>query len=111
MIKSMAYIFFFQLCGEAVTRLFNLPLPGNVLGMVLLTAVLVTGRIKLESVKPAADVLLKNLAFLFVPPGVGLMLYFDLIKEQWPALGAGFIISTFSVLAVVGLIMQKWVRR
>ncbi len=105
-IKSLAYIFFFQLLGEAASRLSGLPVPGSVIGMVLLTAALSLGLIRIQDVAPAADVLVRNMAFLFVPPGVGLMLYFDLIRGQWLAIGLSLLLGTFMVLAVVGLLQQ-----
>ena len=107
MIKSLTIIFFFQFTGEALITALGLPVPGSVVGMVLLTLGLCLGWIKLEDVKPGADVLVKNLAFLFVPPGVGLMLYFDLIGRNWLAIGLSFFLSAFMVLAVVGLLSQR----
>ena len=47
--------------------------------MLLLTLAILTGVVKLEYVERASEVLLKHLGLFFVPPGVGLILYFDLI--------------------------------
>ncbi len=110
MITSMFYLMILWLAGEFLATLLNLPIPGSVLGMVMLTALLNQGWIKLEAVRPAADLLTWNMAFLFVPPGVGLMLYFDLIADQWLALGLPWLVSTFLVAATVGLIQQRLAR-
>lgn len=110
MIVGMFYLMTLWLIGEVLAELLSLPIPGNVLGMVLLTLSLNKGWIKLETIKPAADLLTWNMAFLFVPPGVGLMLYFDLIADQWLALGLPWLGSTFLVLIAAGLIQQHVAR-
>jgi holin-like protein len=53
-----------------------------------------------------SDFLVANLGFFFVPPGVALMLYFDVIKAQfWPIVVAT-VVSTALVLAVTGWVHQ-----
>ncbi|GAE16721.1 antiholin-like protein LrgA [Bacteroides pyogenes JCM 6292] len=53
-----------------------------------------------------SDFLVANLGFFFIPPGVALMLYFDIIAAQfWPIVIAT-IISTALVLAVTGWVHQ-----
>ena len=89
----------------------DIPVPGNVIGMLLLTFGLTRRFIRLEDVTPAADVLIKNLALLFVPPGVGLMLYFDLLGKEFVAIIASFLFSTILVLAVVGYVQQSLERK
>ena len=79
-----------------------LPVPGSVLGMVLLAAALLGGAIRVEVVKPCADLLLKHLGFFFVPAGVGLIQHFDLLGEQWLPILAGTVVSTIAVLVVGG---------
>jgi holin-like protein len=111
MITGMFYLMTLWLIGEVLAELLSLPIPGSVLGMVLLTLCLNKGWIKLDSVKPTADVLVRNLAFLFVPPGVGLMLYFDLIADEWLALGLPWLVSTILVAAAAGLIQQRLARK
>ncbi|MCB2186719.1 MAG: CidA/LrgA family protein [Deltaproteobacteria bacterium] len=106
MITGMCYLMGLLWLGEALVDLLGLPIPGNILGMVLLTVCLRLGWIKTEDVEDAAQALVKNLAFLFVPPGVGLMLYGDLVAENWLPLGAGFFLSSFAVLFVVGRLQQ-----
>ena len=96
--------------GESIVKLTGWPIPGNVLGMALMTIALKLGAVRHEDVKPSAQVLLDNLAFLFVPPGVGLMLYFDLIARQWLAITVAVVASTFIVMGVVGWIVQGWQR-
>ena len=107
MIKSLSIIFCCLFLGDFISFVLRIPVPGNVIGMLLLTIGLSRGIIRLEDVKPAADILVKNLAFLFVPPGVGLILYFDLLEREFGAIMMSFLISTFLVLAIVGYFQQR----
>jgi holin-like protein len=111
MIKSLSIIFGCLCLGELVSGLLRLPIPGNVIGMLLLTGALAGRLVRVADVKPAADVLVKNLAFLFVPPGVGLLSYVDLLQKEFAAIIAAFAISTFLVLALVGHAQQKLEKR
>ena len=88
--------------GELVVALTGLKLPSSIIGMLLLTLLLKAKVIKLEWVRGLTDFLIANLGFFFVPPGVALMLHFDLIKaELVPILGAT-LVSTALVLLVTG---------
>lgn len=106
MIKSLSILFLCLLLGEAASAGLALPVPGNVIGMVLLALGLQRRLIRIEDVKPASEVLLKNMAFLFIPPGVGLILYLDLLAEQFWAILLALAVSTFLVLIVVGRLQQ-----
>jgi holin-like protein len=110
MIEGLFFIFLFLVIGEAISQLLRLPIPGNVIGMVLLTFALKRGWVNVEKVRSVADVLVKNMAFMFVPPGVGLMVYFDLLKKEWLAIIISWFLSTLVVLATVG-ILQKGLER
>ena len=107
MIKGIAYIFCFLFLGESISSLLHIPVPGNVIGMILITMSLKFGLIKLDDVKAPAEFLVKNMALFFVPPGVGIILYFDMIKNDWLAVIVSLFAGTFSVLIVVGLLQQK----
>ena len=74
----------------------------NGMAMLLLTLLLKVKVIKLEWVRGLTDFLIANLGFFFVPPGVALMLHFDLIRaELMPIVGAT-LVSTALVLLVTG---------
>jgi holin-like protein len=111
MIPGLAILFCFLAVGEQAGRLAGIPVPGSVLGMLLLAAALRLGLLRGESVQAASDALLENLSLLFVPAGVGLMLYFDLPARDWWSVLAALVPSTFLVLAAVGWLQQALERR
>ncbi len=110
MVKQCAILFGCLALGEFIVWLTGIKLPASILGMLLLTTFLHLGWIKLAWVKGIADFLVSNMGFFFVPPGVALMLYADLIAaEFWPIVIAT-VVSTILVLVVTGHVHQ-WVRR
>jgi holin-like protein len=110
MLGGLGLLLVFLLAGEALSGL-GLGLPGNVIGMLLLTGALSLGLVKVEQVRKASDTLLNNLAFLFVPPSVGVMIYFDLIGENWPAILVSIVVGAVAVLVAVGVPTEIWFRR
>jgi holin-like protein len=75
--------------------------------MLLLAALLQMKVIKLEWVKGMSDFLISNMGFFFVPPGVALMLYLDLIKAEFLPIAVATVVSTVLVLIVTGWTHQK----
>jgi holin-like protein len=106
MILQCAILFGCLALGELIVYLTGIKLPSSIIGMLLLTAFLKLRVVKLEWIKGLSDFLVANLGFFFVPPGVALMLYFDIIKAQfWPIVVAT-VVSTALVLAVTGWVHQ-----
>ena len=106
MIRQCAVLFGCLALGELVVFLTGIKLPSSIIGMLLLALFLKLGWIKLKWVQGLSDFLVSNLGFFFVPPGVALMLYFDVIKaEFWPIVIAT-LVSTILVLIVTGWVHQ-----
>ena len=106
MIRQLAILFGCLALGEFVIYVTHIPLPSSILGMLLLTLFLKLKIVRLEWVRSISEFLVANMGFFFVPPGVAIMLYFDIIKAQfWPIVLAS-VVSTVLVLAVTG-----WVHR
>ena len=106
MIRQCAILFGCLALGELIVYVTGIKLPSSIIGMLLLTLFLKLGWIKLHWVQGLSDFLVANLGFFFVPPGVALMLYFDVIAaEFWPIVIAT-IVSTALVLVVTGWVHQ-----
>ncbi len=106
MLQGLVLLFGFQFIGEFFARWLDLPIPGNVIGMAMLLLALAGGIVKEESITEAGDLLLKYMTLFFVPAGVGVMLYFDLIAREWLPIIVGTVVSTFVVMAVTGWVEQ-----
>lgn len=106
MIRQCSILFGCMAVGELIVWLTGLRLPSSIIGMLLLTLLLKLGWIKLEWVKGLTDFLIANLGFFFVPPGVALMLYFDIIQAQLLPIVTATLVSTVIVLVVTGQVHQ-----
>ena len=102
MIRQLAILFGCLALGELIITLTHIPLPSSILGMLLLTLLLKLKVIRLEWVRSISDFLVTNIGFFFVPPGVAIMLYFDIIKAQFVPIVTASVVSTVLVLAVTG---------
>ena len=107
-LKAFFFILLFLFAGELLSYLIELPVAGNIIGMVFLFFALKFRWIKLSLVKPASDKLLEFLVVFFIPYGVGLMVYFDLVKAYWLPLTIAIVASTLLTLYVTALILQKF---
>ena len=83
-----------QLAGETLTHALRLPVPGPVLGMAMLAAVLLARPSLQAVVSPIALALLANLSLLFVPAAVGIVQVLPLLAAEGLAIGAALLVST-----------------
>ncbi len=104
--KGLAIIFGFYFLGELSVEMTGLPVPGNVLGMIFLVLALMTGMINIDDVEKEAELFVDNMSIMFIPPGVGIMLYFGLLRrELLPILGA-LVLSFLITIGVTGKIVE-----
>lgn len=104
-----------QFSGLAIAQLSGLPLPGTVLGLLIFLAYLQWRKpdAQASSVR-AADGLLANMQLFFIPPGIGIMAHFALLRTQWAAMLGGFFIGWLAALlvtAVTAVLMLRLMRR
>jgi holin-like protein len=110
-LRQFLIILAISFVGEILKYVIPLPIPASIYGMVIMFVGLLTGIIKLESVKDAGRFLIEIMPVMFIPAGVGLM-------ESWGALKPMFVlvcVVTFVVvvvvMAVTGRVSQWIIRR
>ncbi|QOJ79064.1 CidA/LrgA family protein [Infirmifilum lucidum] len=106
MYKGLAIIFGFLLLGELTSNILALPVPGSVLGMVYLTLALLVGLVRLEDVEREAEFLVRNMSVMFIPPGVGIMLYWGLVQSQLVPLALALVASFLATLLLTGKLVE-----
>ena len=114
MIGAITALLVCQLAGELISRSLHLPVPGPVLGMIMLLVGLLV-RNRDGEAPPAlgqvADALLGNLGLLFVPAGVGVVLYGPLLARNWAPIAVAVLVGTVLAIAVTGRLAQALLRR
>lgn len=111
MLFYLTVILVCQLAGELIVVGLGLPMPGPVIGMILLFAGLVIRGGIPEGLTRVGDAFLSNLSLLFIPAGVGVVLHVGLIAREAKALGAALLGSTLIAIAVTGVLMHLLTRR
>ena len=106
MIGAIALLLVCQLTGEVIHRLTGLPLPGSVIGMVLLLGALRWQAVQVR-VQTVASFLLGHLSLLFVPVGVGVITQFGLVAEHGLRLLVVIVVSTWVGLAVTAVVLRR----
>lgn len=104
--REFIIILILYFIGDFISKILNIPIPGNILAMILLFLCLCTGVIKLEKVQDISSFFLDHLAFFFIPAGVGLINSFDSIKSSALQIIIICIITTIIVMSVTGIIVQ-----
>ena len=103
MLSAITLILIFQVVGEIVSLATGLPVPGPVIGMVLLLLAFFVKDGLVDQIRPTAGVLLTNLSLLFVPAGVGLIRHGQRFMNEGLGIAAVIVLST-----VLGMIVTAY---
>ena len=110
LLAGLAVLWLFLLAGRGLADLLGLPLPGSVLGMLLLWGALEAGIVRLGWIDTGARALLAILGLLFVPAGVGVVEYGD-AGTVWIGVAAVVVGGVLVTLAVCGLLVERLAAR
>ena len=111
MLRALTVLVACQFAGEVVARGVGIPLPGPVIGLVLLLVILMVRGGPDENLRETSTGLLRYLSLLFVPAGVGIVTQLDALGRDWKAIAAAILVSTALALAVTGWLVQILSRR
>lgn len=111
MLQTFAILLLFQTLGEVISYALHLPVPGPVIGMILLFGWLVFDNRLLPVIQHSVGELLKHLSLLFVPAGVGIMVHARTIGSQWLPIAVALVVSTWVAIAVTALVTRALMRK
>jgi holin-like protein len=106
MARALTVLLLFQLVGEVIARLLELPVPGPVIGMLLLLGALLLRGAAPDTLRDTAQGLLSHLSLLFVPAGVGVIVHIGRLQDEWLAILATLVLST-----ILTLVLTAWAMR
>lgn len=98
------------LIGELLSFLIPLPIPSSIYGIAILLALLISGRLRVESVKAVSSFLIAIMPVMFIPAAVGLMDSFSLLSGSLAAYVIILVVSTVAVMVVSGRVTQHVIR-
>lgn len=111
MLPAITAILLFQLAGELLAASLRLPLPGPVIGMVLLFLFFLLRGAVPEGIGRVGDGLLSHLSLLFVPAGAGIMLHLSRLQAEALPIGAALVLSTLATIAATAAAMRLLSKR
>ena len=104
-IQGLAWLLAMQSLGELLSRGLHLPIPGPVIGMLLLLLALRWTPVR-QPVANCAGFLLSHLSLLFVPVGVGVMTHLGLLAQFGVRMLVVIVLSTWIGLAATALVLR-----
>lgn len=113
-LKQIAIIFSICWISQVIEYFLPFSFPASVIGMILLFGVLLIGWLKIEHIQEKSDFLLSNMAFFFVPAGVNVMNYFDILRSSAIALIVICILTTIITFAATAFSVKltiQWMER
>ena len=109
MLITFAVLLICQCVGEGASFLLQLPIPGPVVGMLLLFFALLLSPALLEQMEATATELLRHLSLLFVPAGVGIIVSASSVQGHWWGVVVAVVSSTVITLAATAAVMRIFI--
>ena len=110
-LKQFLIILAISMIGEILKYLLPLPVPASIYGMLILFVGLMTGIIRLESVREAGKFFIATMPVMFIPAGVGLLDSVQEAESILVPLTVITVISTVFVMVATGCVAQSIIRR
>ena len=110
-LKQFLIILGISFIGEILKICIPLPIPASIYGMVILFAGLMTGIIKLESVKETGKFLIEIMPVMFIPAGVGLVSSWNTLSPILLPACLITVVTVFTVMAATGWVSQIIIRK
>lgn len=111
LLKELAIYFGITFISEVIAKLLPINIPPSIIGIVILFTLLELKVLKTEDVEMTGDYLIKIMPILFVPAGVGLIKYLDVLKIVAVPMAFVITLSTAIVMTAVGVVTQKLVEK
>ena len=114
MLRSLFIIFFYQLLGEVIQKIFEINIPGPVIGLILLLLSFIFFSKKLtqskkiiKEISVTSNQIINYLSLLFVPIGVGVVMHINYLGDNLFKIFSIIIIGTLATLVFTALVMEK----
>ena len=107
MIKGLVILLLYQGAGEVLARGLSSPVPGPVLGLVLLLTSLLWRKRTDPDLQSVANGLTSHLGLLFVPAAVGVVSFLPLLKGHMLAILLALVLSVVLAMATTALVLKR----
>ncbi len=111
MFKQFLILLVINFLGIFIQNIFHLPLPGTILGMVILFILLWTKVLKVESIEKVCNFLVLNMIIFFLPPAVELLEYMTLLEKGFFKIIILLIVTTVITMVITGKTVEFCIKR
>ena len=111
LLQGLAILLALQWLSTEVIAFLGIPFPPPLLGMLILTTLLCTGVIKENYIEDICTALIDKMALLFLPAGVSMILYLDVIKAELLPISLTVILSSVIILCSTALVLEMLLRK
>ena len=111
LLQGFAILLLLQWLSTVIISLLEIPFPPPLLGMLILTALLCTGIIKENYIEDICGALIDKMALLFLPAGVSMILYLDVIKAELLPISLTLVLSSLVILSSTALVLEIFLRK
>ncbi|WP_159567465.1 CidA/LrgA family protein [Budvicia diplopodorum] len=101
-LRAFILIYLCLLIGNAISAIIPLSIPGSIIGMMVLFALLSSQILPSDWVKPGCRLFTRHMALLFIPISVGIMNYYPLLISQFGPLVVSCLVSSLVTMLIVG---------
>lgn len=109
-LSQLLQILLVWLLGETIAKVLQIPVPGNVMGMLLMLLFLILKVIKVEKIKQVSDFFTQNISLFFIPSTVALMVNYKVVENSLIGALLAIVLTNILVFLVTGL-TAEWLLR
>lgn len=111
LLQGFALLLSLQWLSTVIISFLGIPFPPPLLGMIILTILLCTGIIKENYIEDICGALIDKMALLFLPAGVSMILYLDVIKAELLPISLTLVLSSIIILCSTALVLELLLRK
>ena len=111
LLRGIAFLLLLQWISTLIINAISIPFPPALLGMLLLTALLCGGVIPAAAVDGICNILISKMGMLFLPAGVSVILYADVIRAEWVPILVTIVVASIAVLGSTALFLQGMLKK
>lgn len=111
LLRGIAFLLLLQWISTLIINALGVPFPPALLGMLILTALLCRGIIPASSVEGICEILISKMGMLFLPAGVSVILYADVIKAELMPIVVSIVLVSIAVLAATAFFLETMLKK
>lgn len=111
LLRGIGLLLFLQWISTLIISALQIPFPPALLGMLSLVILLATKIVPVQSVEGICNILISKMGMLFLPAGISVMLYADVIMAEFKAISITIVVCSAAVLLTTAMLLQLMLKK